>query len=731
MSSYFHQNESIYSKFRNHVEPIVETITCRYIGSNPPHPFTFRAFCKKGFLRCSDYRYYFDLADRFPKARNGQFVYTWAKLWSDKQKEVTLNVTCFGPVRIYVNSELTFKSSIVEELDSKRKTNINVMLQEGWNHVILQFIKTPSGFGGIFGTGRFKRFPFHFLSPSEERQGQEGWIYTEPLEIELETLPSEDSCESSFDVKWYPYLDHIETSKSSQLTSLFGEQRDRVAIAWTKISSQNPGTQSYTLHGENNGEIEIFLNKACVYQSKKSDSFQVEVELPYGEHDFVVKSVCHDNLWGFQFQDKKDDGIHFSLPVPVEGARDNWLYAGSFPKDKSIDLSDLLRVDTLFKQENGETYWRLDMPDSWVRPYLENPLFGKWDYPLGVTLYGLLQTGEELNRKDIVDYALKHIETCTSFYKYSLWDREQYGAASVNTQLSAIDSLDDCGSFGATMLVAQTMGELRDTNVISNDIANYITQIQDRLPDQTLYRKFGSVQLMMDTIWCDDLYMSTPFLCRYYEKTGELKYLDDAVNQFLLYKEYLYIPEKKIMSHVYDFKFNTATQVPWGRGNGWVIFSLSELLAILPVNHEKREELLTFFCELAEGYLALQGVNGLWHQVLTDPESYEESSCTSMFIYAFSRGIRYGWLKEQETYIKAVFRGWEGLSKKAIDQNGNVYGVCQGSGYSFTADYYKHDLTWILNDTHGIGIVLLSGIETIKLQKWLSQTNKNQATVKR
>lgn len=61
------------------------------------------------------------------------------------------------------------------------------------------------------------------------------------------------------------------------------------------------------------------------------------------------------------------------------------------------------------------------------------------------------------------------------------------------------------------------------------------------------------------------------------------------------------------MSHVYDFGIDKPTKIAWGRGNGWVIFSLSELLAVLPDDHAQRGELLQFFNELSEGYLRLQG----------------------------------------------------------------------------------------------------------------------------
>jgi len=173
------------------------------------------------------------------------------------------------------------------------------------------------------------------------------------------------------------------------------------------------------------------------------------------------------------------------------------------------------------------------------------------------------------------------------------------------------------------------------------------------------------------------------------------------------------------MSHVYDFKFNKPTNIPWGRGNGWVLFSLAELLRVLPEDHADREELMRFFRDLCEGYLALQGENGLWHQVLTMPESYEETSCTSMFVYAYAHGIRCGWLADREPYIAAVEKGWQGLARLAIDKHGNIYGVCRGSGYAFSPLYYKDDLSWNLNDTHGIGIVMLAGIETWLMRKSL------------
>ncbi len=46
-------------------------------------------------------------------------------------------------------------------------------------------------------------------------------------------------------------------------------------------------------------------------------------------------------------------------------------------------------------------------------------------------------------------------------------------------------------------------------------------------------------------------------------------------------------------------------------------------------------------------------------------------------------------------------------------------GICRGSSYSFTTEYYKEELLWIINAPHGIGIVLLAGIEKLALESFL------------
>ncbi|MEC0126358.1 glycoside hydrolase family 88/105 protein [Paenibacillus pabuli] len=711
------------------IPDILTTVAQRYIGDHPKHSFLFRAYHRGGFRRFGDYRYDLNLDAKWNEARAGQYVYVWGKLWSKQETTLNTSLNCYSPVTVYVNGEEIFKSELLQELFPERRTQIPISVKYGWNEVLLCFVKTEVGFGGIYGTASFKNFPLHFLTPGVDRHGQEGWLYSEPVDEPLSSLPRDGMTEAETGLSWYPRRNWTEgEQKAGAFARIFGTEQPAVAYAWSKLDVIQPGSSPVLLQGSHEGALTLYVDGKKIYAAEKSGNFRIELPRRYGPSDLVAKGETEagSEFWGFTLEEAETSGSkgwRLRPPHPVAGCPDVWLYTGVFAPGSEPSPADIAVTDTVFDDGAKGVYWHADLPETSVRPYLENTHYGKWNYPLGVTLLGLLQIGQELGRDDYIQYVRDHVGLSTSFDRYALWDREGYGAAGINNQLSAIDSLDDCGSFGSTLLAAMEFGDIRGGRDTADRIAGYITDEQERLGDGAFYRVRGSGEMRQETMWCDDLYMSTPFLMRYGQLTGDASYWDDAINQFLMFRKYLYIPEQQIMSHVYDFVRGRATGIPWGRGNGWVLFSLTELLSILPSGHVKRPELLSFYRNLCQGYLALQGENGLWHQVLNRTDSYEETSCTSMFIYAFARGIREGWLEQPEAYLEAVRRGWEGITHLSIDYKGNVYGVCRGSGYSFTALYYRDDLGWILNDTHGIGIVLLAGIEVYKMNRQLSRNS--------
>ena len=716
MGYYFDDSQSINAYEGTDPQAIISSLAYRYMGQNLKHGLYYRAYTNNGIVRTTDYRYLVDFNKIFPDSKDKECVWAFTKFYSAGKSSFGWDINCFGPMVVYVNGEVAYKSDIFKERYSETSTRVFMDVEEGWNDIRIQFKKTKAGFGGQFGTW-IGKWDMYTLMPTKERDGQEGFVFTELVPDDYVPEFEIGMSEKDFDKKLYPVINWSDDEmKKGQLTRMFGTPNGQYAVGYTKVFADDINNTTHKSTLDTKGETVVYINKKEVFKTKGGKE-TFDATLPLGTYDVYVKCICDGSDWGYTLE---CDTVEFESAARVKGTDDVWMYIGTFVNDFEFPFdtaSDMLHIV-------GEpaTYWRLDAPDTFVRPYNENTLFGRWNYPLGVTMYGLLHTAIAIGSEDIKNYIKDHVQLCIDTLEYALWDKEQYGGAtSIHNLLTSIDSLDDCGSFASMMLEVNKYLGLRDVKKVADYVGDYIYNHQSRLEDGTFFRKEMMHHFHNMTMWADDLYMSVPFLVRYSQFTGDQKYLDDAANQFFGFKKRLFMPEEKIMSHVYDFKYDSKTNVPWGRGNGWVVFSMTELLEVLPEDQPKRNDLIEFLNTLCEGYLALQDDEGMWHQVLNDHESYPETSCTSMFIYAFSRGIRFGWLKNPEKYVKAIYKAWKGISKTSVDSNGNVYGVCRGSEFSFIADYYKYELGWNLNDTHGTGIVMLAGIEVIRLNKFLAE----------
>ncbi|MGW7163381.1 glycoside hydrolase family 88/105 protein [Paenibacillus taichungensis] len=762
MTTYFSEPQSMYYRFGEDQDQVLKVLAERYIGANAQADFVYRVFQKSGILQNEKGLYDLNLSKRFPDAQKGLISYAAALVWGDEDRNLDVLIRCYGPVRFYFNEQLVYRSTVMDEINLDATVKLGIDIKPGWNTLLLEMKYTPAGFGCQFGSDEGKVRILNVLAPFQERQGQAGWVYSKPISSE-ENHPEWNLLGSEEDhrLEWLPDAQWSEEKQTQpSLERIYGHLPGQQVYAWTRLVNRDSSDCPIRLSGQSSGPLNIWLNGVSAVQLKEAGPFEVNIAAAFGRNDLLIRSECSDTAesWNFVINATVNgEQLELELPQRVHGASgESWLFLGPFEsEDVEPDLQDLMRTDRVFKgnvlndnpEETGSQqvrkeriYWQLDRPDAWIRPYYENAMlsnkwtvgsvtnYGRWDYPLGVTVYGLLQTGRYLQRPDISRYASEHVQSCTRMDEYSLWDREQYGFPAVNQQLVMMKMLDNCGSFGSAMLESYSECQEPTFLPIAERIADFMLTRLERQEDGAFYRECIG-EFAENTMWADDLYMSTPFLVRYARLTENNSALDEAARQFLLYRKYLFMPEFKIMSHVYDFKYGQSTQIPWGRGNGWTLFSLSEVLEAMPAEHSERPALIAFFNELCEGYAALQGEGGLWHQVLNDSETYQEASCTAMFAYGFARGVRFGWLYQPARYIEAAERAWNGLTRKAIDRQGNVHGVCSGSRYAFTAEYYNKDLLTVTNDNHGIGIMMLAGTEVAKMKKHLAQPKVSSTAV--
>jgi rhamnogalacturonyl hydrolase YesR len=191
--------------------------------------------------------------------------------------------------------------------------------------------------------------------------------------------------------------------------------------------------------------------------------------------------------------------------------------------------------------------------------------------------------------------------------------------------------------------------------------------------------------------WMDDMYMITTVQSKAYDVTKNEKYLNRAAHEMVAYLDTL---QNK------DGLFYHAPDVPfyWGRGDGWLAAGMTNLLKVLPKDHPNRPRIMKGYLDMMKVLLKYQDKNGMWHQLINDPNAWAETSCTGMFTYAFIVGVKKGWLPDN-TYGKAARKAWIQL-QTYVNEKGDITEVCEGTNKKNDHQYYL-DRKRNAGDLHG------------------------------
>jgi rhamnogalacturonyl hydrolase YesR len=195
--------------------------------------------------------------------------------------------------------------------------------------------------------------------------------------------------------------------------------------------------------------------------------------------------------------------------------------------------------------------------------------------------------------------------------------------------------------------------------------------------------------------WVDDCFMVGILQIQAFRATHDAKYADRAATELAAYLDKLQQPNGLFFHADVSHHF-------WGRGNGWFAVALAEVLSSLPPDHPKYARLMDGYKKMMAALKTCQAPSGLWRQLLDDPQAWDETSCTGMFTDALIIGVQHGWL--DASYGDAARRGWIGLCGE-INPDGNVRGVCIGTGQKDDTQYYL-DRPRVTGDPHGQSPIL-------------------------
>lgn len=357
--------------------------------------------------------------------------------------------------------------------------------------------------------------------------------------------------------------------------------------------------------------------------------------------------------------------------------------------------------------------------DKVMNYILANPQqFRTTSYEWGVTYSACLDAAKASGDKKYAAYVEQNFKAIADAFPGAMKDLKK--GKTLDTAIRKVvdpHALDDAGAICAAMIKAELDArknpKTRSTQVINTapvieNYSQYIMTKEFRLADGTFARK----RPHKNTVWLDDMFMAIPAIAYMGAYTNDSKYFDEAAKQIMLFKDKMWVKEKKLFRHGWVEAMNPHPAFHWGRANGWAILTMCEVLDVLPENHPQRGAILDLLRQHIEGLVALQGKDGFWHQLLDRNDSYEESSCTAIYTYCIAHAINQGWISAL-AYGPAVQLAWHAV-EASIDAQGRFMNTCVGTGMGFDPAFYMYRPVSTAA-AHGYGPAIWAGAEMLRL----------------
>lgn len=714
---------------------VISVILGRALETRPKEEVSFRPFlaCKYvGYTRTLSSQKV-RLGDRYPEAEPGDGAFVDFQIRCHRDEVIYLNVS--AGVKVWYEGECIYDGiggtadtgeKLQKNVGGGDKIHLPIMVkQNGDNFVRIFCVKKENMEFSFEFLLSVKRYPFMWANdylfwaravlPVPERGGEEGAAISRLYRAsELEVLNSGTFALGKGQNIAYQWPPALFVDESFDFEALCGE--GDICYVYTEAACD------HTLSFLGNVECVYLNNKktwvsengySSRYLSLLKDRFLLRSQSLSGNRTtegctgrLEVKKGdrllfrCRRNKIGWKFSlDTAGLCLPFLSSKRKTGSR--VIYIGPFYGAQCHGPEYEWDFSRVFVNQKGQRlYWKF-CDGSELRIYLDSIFFGQWFYALMVGFYGIRNAARFLEDELYQGLFVDNMCFMARYFDYVKYDIEKHVMPAFMPRLYEMNVLDNIGTMGMNLIDAYLDSSDKSLLPVIECIRQQAEKAIPRLEDGTYYR--------LDTMWADDLFMSCPFLVRMGRLTGDPVWYEKAKAQIQGFRRRLYMEEEHLFSHIYFPGKGVANRVPWGRGNGWVMWTLSELLVYGEgkVNLTAEKEL---FCQMAASIRALQGESGLWRQVLnrTEEGSYLETSCTGMFLLSFTRGVRYGWLGED--FLECMEKAWKGLLTYSVDREGNVYGVCMGSGCQMEAEYY-FTIPTILNDDHGTGVILAAGSE--------------------
>lgn len=187
-------------------------------------------------------------------------------------------------------------------------------------------------------------------------------------------------------------------------------------------------------------------------------------------------------------------------------------------------------------------------------------------------------------------------------------------------------------------------------------------------------------------VFIDCLHFDPPFLVALGALSGEHALLEEGARQAVGYVRLLQT-ESGLFDH-FVLEGSPRTYGPgWGRGQGWALLGLLDVLDELPTEHPCREQLAGAASRLVAAMIRLQRDDGHWYAVVDDPASGDETSTAAFMAAGMLRAAR---LAISGDEARTASRHALEAVLKSTNNDGILRGVSAAVNACTNSSHYAH-----------------------------------------
>ncbi|MBN1821080.1 MAG: glycoside hydrolase family 88 protein [Prolixibacteraceae bacterium] len=270
----------------------------------------------------------------------------------------------------------------------------------------------------------------------------------------------------------------------------------------------------------------------------------------------------------------------------------------------------------------------------------------RYDWEQGTVAQAFLEMGE--------------LNLAVSFARGAIL-RQENGRFSV---LKGNGPITDCASVGEVVLFAAKYTNDPVFQQGADEMLEVIKNTTYKTDEGIIYH----TQEPSKGIWSDANYMLPPFLAA----AGEYH---EAIKQIEGFRQYLYNEKDKLYSHMWDdSKKEFARKDYWGVGNGWSAAGLTRVINMLPETYStEKQKLVSYVKDIIDGCLKYMRPDGLFHDVVNNPDTFPEVNLSQMLCYSIYCGVGRGYLDKDYLDKAEIMRK---AANERVDKLGYVHDVC-------------------------------------------------------